>query len=89
MEITGVLNEVLPEQSGTSKKGTEWTKQEFIIETTDKFPKKVCLSISGSQNNISQFNIGQSIKCQVNIESRQWQDKWFTEVKAWKIEANN
>ena len=89
MEVSGNLIEVLPELSGTSKQGTAWTKQEFVIETTDKFPKKICLSISGAQNNIAQFSLGQSLKIQINIESRQWQDKWFTEIKAWKIEANN
>ena len=89
MEVSGNLIEVLPELSGTSKNGTAWTKQEFVIETTDKFPKKICLSISGVQNNISQFSLGDSIKCHINIESREYNGRWFTDVKAWKIEANN
>ena len=89
MEIIGKLIEVMPEQSGESKQGKAWTKQEFIIETTDKYPKKICLSVSGQQNNLTQFGMGQSLKIQINIESREYQSRWFTNVTAWKIESNN
>lgn len=89
MEVSGNLIEVMPQQSGISKSGNAWTKQEFIIETTDKFPKKILLSVSGQQNNLTQFGMGQSLKIQINIESREYQSKWYTNVSAWKIESNN
>ena len=48
MEITGKIIAVLPAQSGTSKAGNEWKKQEYVLETHDQYPKKVCFQIFGA-----------------------------------------
>ena len=48
MEITGKIIAVLPEQSGVSKAGNEWKKQEYVLETHDQYPKKVCFQIFGA-----------------------------------------
>jgi hypothetical protein len=42
MQITGKLIKVLPLQSGISKTGSEWKKQDFVIETEGAYPKTVC-----------------------------------------------
>lgn len=39
MEFTGVIKEALPMQSGTSKAGNQWAKQEFILEDNDQSKK--------------------------------------------------
>jgi len=46
MELTGKLVAVLPEQTGNGKNGV-WKKQDVVVETEGKFPKKVCVSIWG------------------------------------------
>ena len=48
MEITGKIIAVLPVQGGTSKNGNEWKKQEYVLETHDQYPKKVCFQIFGA-----------------------------------------
>lgn len=35
MQISGTIIAALPVQSGTGKNGTEWKKQEYVIETND------------------------------------------------------
>ena len=45
MEITGRIIAVLPVQGGISKNGNEWKKQEYVLETHDQYPKKVCFQI--------------------------------------------
>ena len=89
LEITGKLLQKLPEQSGTSKSGKGWVKQHFIIETTeDKFPKKIALSVFGEKvDMLRNVPDGSNVKCSINIESREWQGKWFTDVSAWRIEV--
>ena len=48
MEITGKIIQVLPEVGGVSKAGNEWKKQEYVLETHDQYPKKVCFQIFGA-----------------------------------------
>ena len=48
MEITGKIIAVLPEQGGVSKNGNEWKKQEYVLETHDQYPKKVCFQLFGA-----------------------------------------
>jgi hypothetical protein len=86
LEITGKLIKILPQQTGTGAKGG-WAKQEFIIETTDQYPKKVCLSAWGEKvNDLEAFKPNDSIKVSFNLESREYNEKWYTDIRAWKIE---
>ena len=48
MEITGKIIQVLPEVGGVSIAGNEWKKQEYVLETHDQYPKKVCFQIFGA-----------------------------------------
>ncbi|MFH5833700.1 DUF3127 domain-containing protein [Halalkalibaculum sp. DA3122] len=85
LQIEGKVVQVLEEESGTSKNGP-WRKQEFILETQDQYPKKVCITQWG--DNIDQFNVqeGETITAHIDIQSREYNGRWYTDVKAWKIE---
>lgn len=87
MDIQVKLLSVLPEVKGTSAKG-EWKKQDAIFETAEQFPKKVCISFWGDKaDELKKISEGSSIKAHINIESREYNGKWYTDVRAWKIEA--
>jgi len=85
MELSGKLIKVLPLQSGTGKNGA-WKKQEFVVETTGQVSRKVCFNIWGDK--IDQFKLteGAEVKVSFDIESREYNGKWYTDVKAWKVE---
>ena len=86
LELTGKIIQIMPETSGVSKAGKEWKKQEFIIETFETYPKKVALSMMGDKtNDLKRFSVGSIITASLNIESREYQGKWYTDVRAWKI----
>ncbi|MFO7873062.1 MAG: DUF3127 domain-containing protein [Bacteroidales bacterium] len=87
MEISGKVISILPEQSGEGHKGP-WRKQDFIIETEGPYPRKVCITIWGDK--IDRFDVkeGETITASVNIESREFNGRWYTDVKAWKIEKD-
>jgi len=88
LEIIGKIHQILPLQSGVGKNGT-WSKREFIIETFEQFPRKVCISAWGDKSdNLEQYPIGSTVKAAINIESREYNGKWYTDVRAWKIEAS-
>ncbi|MFT3902146.1 MAG: DUF3127 domain-containing protein [Niabella sp.] len=85
MEITGTLVQLLPLQKGTGRNG-EWKKQDIIIETQSQYPKKVCISIWGDKINESVLQVGKSLNISFDVESREYNGRWYTDVKAWKIE---
>jgi len=87
LEITGKVIAVLEKRSGTSKSGNAWVTQEYVIETAEQYPKKCCFSIFGEEK-IAACNIkfGETITAHIDIDARQWENKWFNSISAWKIE---
>ncbi len=71
--------------SGTSKSGKAFQKREFVIETAGQYPKKVCMQLFGDKVNECP-NVGDEVKVSFDIESREWNGKWFTQLNAWKVE---
>ncbi len=86
MEITGKIIAVLPIQGGTSKNGNEWKKQEYVLETHEQYPKKVCFQIFGADR-ISQAAIqpGEELTVSFDIDSHEYNGRWFTNISAWKV----
>ena len=77
----GILTE------GESARGA-WRKQELIIETIEQYPRQVCLICWGERVAEAQrFTEGQVITAHINIESREFNGKWYTDIKPWKFEA--
>jgi len=86
MQVTGKIIKILPSQTGTGKNG-QWIKQEFVIETMDQYLKKICCTAWGNiATNFDSYSVGEKITVSINVESREHNERWFTEVKAWKID---
>ena len=85
MELAGKVLNILPLQSGKSQRG-EWRKQEFILETQGQYPKTVCITLWGDRIDEANLSEGDMISAQIDIESREYNGRWYTDVKAWKIE---
>jgi len=88
MEIIGKLIQKLPLQSGISKTGNSWQKQEFVIETMEQYPRKICANLWGDKTAVLEMlNIDDKVAMSFDLESREFNGKWYTDVKAWKLEA--
>ncbi len=88
MEIVGKVVQLGTLIEGNSPRGP-WKKQELIIETLEQFPKKVCLMCWGDRvNDANSFFVGQTIKAQIRIESREFNGKWYTDVTAFRLEID-
>ena len=88
MQLVAKLIQVLPLQSGTGKNG-QWKKQDIIVETEGQYPKKICVSIWGDKIDERQLQINNVLKLEFEVESREFNGKWYTDVKAWKIDMAN
>lgn len=86
LEITGKLISILEQVKGQGAKG-EWVKQSFVIETEEQYPKKVCITAwSENVNKIQTIAISSTIKVAFRLESREYNGRWYTDVRAWKID---
>lgn len=57
------------------------------METSGQYPKKVCISIWGDKINESVLNVGTMLNISFDVESREFNGRWYTDVKAWKVAA--
>jgi len=87
MEIIGKLIQKMPMQSGISKTGNSWQKQEFVIETLEQFPRKICANLWGERTAVLEtLNIDDKVVMNFDLESREFNGKWYTDVKAYKLD---
>ncbi len=87
LEVNGKLVRVMNPVTGEGRNGS-WTKQEFVVETFDQYPKKICMSVWGEKvDALRRFQIGDDVKVSINLESREYNERWYTEVRAWKIDS--
>ena len=90
MELAGKVIAVLEPRGGVSKNGNEWKVQEYVIETHDQYPRRMCFDVFGADK-IQQFNIqvGEELNVFFDIDAREWQGRWFNSIRAWKVDRVN
>lgn len=82
MELIGKVLQLGTLTEGSSPRGP-WKKQELIIETMETYPKKVCVLCWNERvNEANGFFVGQIITIQISVESREFNGKWYTDVRA-------
>ena len=87
MEITGKLIQLLPEVSGESPRGP-WVRGGFVIETDGDYPRKVAFTAFGEERVAMAKNIPMGSPVQVTFtpESREFNEKWYTDLRASRIQ---
>jgi len=85
MEISGKIIAVLPIATGQGKNGT-WRSQDYVLETADQYPKKVCFNLFNDKIDQFPLAIDDQVNVSFDVESREYNGRWYTTVRAWKIE---
>ncbi|MBR1878357.1 MAG: DUF3127 domain-containing protein [Paludibacteraceae bacterium] len=90
MEIVGKIIQVLPEQSGVGRNGNPWKVQPYVLETLDQYPRKVHFEVFG-EDRIKQnpCAIDQLVTVSFDIESREFNGRWYTSIRAWRIQQGD
>jgi len=89
VELKGKLIQKLAPESGESQKG-KWEKQQFVIETDEQFPRKICIAVWNDKvTMLEHVAEGDSLTVFANISSREFNTKWYTDVVAWRIERES
>jgi len=84
MDIKGKIIQKLELQSGTSKAGNAWKKQEYVLETLDSYPRKVKFDFFGDRADQFPLEVGDIITLSYDIESREFNGRWYTDIRGYK-----
>ena len=88
LELEGRIARKLNAQTGTSARGA-WSKQEFILEYQEgNFPSQVCMNVWGEDKvrELDKYQIGDKVKVSFNLSAREYNGRWYNDIRAWRIE---
>ena len=90
LQAKGKIQQIQKTESGVSRAGKEWQKQEFVIETDDQFPRKICFTLFNDKISLIEgFSVGEEVEVSFNLESREFNGKWYHNINAWKIDKTS
>ena len=84
MDIKGKIIQKMELQSGVSKAGNNWKKQEYVLETLDSYPKQVKFDLFGDRIDNYPLAVGDIATVSYDIESREFNGRWYTDIHAYK-----
>lgn len=86
MEFEGTVFKIMPVTKGTSARG-EWQRQEVVFEMNEgTFTRKICVTFFNRPDDVARLQEGSAYTVSVNIESREYNGRWYTDVRAWRIQ---
>jgi len=83
MKLNGKVLAILPITTGEGKNGT-WKSQDYVIQTDGQYAKKVCFNLFGDLIEKSNVQLDSEVEIEFDIESREYNGRWYTSIKAWK-----
>ena len=86
MDFEGKVLEILPAVTGQSARGT-WERQTVVFEQANKqFGKEIAVTFMNKAQEVAMLQKGQSYTVSFDIESRNYQGRWYTDVRAWRVQ---
>jgi len=87
LSINGILLKKLNPESGARKDGRGWKKQNFILQTENSFNNEICFQLFGEEKMtmLKNIEIGEKIEVFFNLSSREYNQKYYHNIDAWKI----
>ncbi|MCM1300372.1 MAG: DUF3127 domain-containing protein [Alistipes senegalensis] len=86
MEFEGTVYKMMPVTKGTSARG-EWQRQDVVFEMQDgSFTRKICVTFFNRPDDVAKLKEGETYHVSVNIESREYNGRWYTDIRAWRLQ---
>ena len=90
MVVKGKVSEVLALQTGISKAGKDWQKQDLIVDNGKEYNNLTCITFFGDKVGfVSQLVPGQQVEVSINVSSRKYLDNWYNSIDGWKVEVSS
>lgn len=88
MKCRGRIIFKAPVEKGVSNSGNPWVTQGYVLETFQNFPKKIYFTFRNDRIDQYPLNVGDIVSVDFDIDSHEFQGRWYTEVNAWKAEVD-
>ena len=86
MEFEGTVYKIMPVTKGTSARG-EWQRQDVVFEMNEgSFARKICVTFFNKPDDVARLKEGAAYTVSVNIESREYNGRWYTDIRAWRLQ---
>ena len=86
MDFEGTVYKIMPVTKGTSSRG-EWQRQDVVFEMNEgSFARKICVTFFNKPEDAAKLKEGATYNVSVNIESREYNGRWYTDIRAWRIQ---
>ena len=86
MEFEGTVYKIMPVTKGTSARG-EWQRQDVVFEMNEgSFTREICVTFFNKPDDVARLREGATYTVSVNIESREYNGRWYTDIRAWRIQ---
>ena len=91
LNIKGILTKKFEVETIEGKEGKIWKKKNFIIDTGSQFNSEICFQLFGEEKVkiLDEFQINDNIEVYFNLYSKKFNDRYFHNIDAWKIEKNS
>lgn len=92
MEIQVKIEQILQARTFVSSRdNTQRVVHSFVGVTLDEqFPRKICFNVNGDEHfKAMNIAVGNVYSISFNIESREWNGKWYTNINAWRVASIN
>lgn len=87
MEFEGTVFKIMPVTKGTSARG-EWQRQDVVFDYMDgTFARKICVTFFNKPEDVAKLHEGGAYNVSVNIDSREYNGRWYTDIRAWRIQS--
>lgn len=82
-ELTGIVHKIFEIQS----KSETFKTREFVVTTEDNYPQFIKFQLTQDRCSIiDQCKEGEQLKVYFDLRGREWNEKYFTNLNAWKVE---
>ena len=58
-----------------------------IEEQGEQYPSSIAFTALNKPDEVAKCKIGSDVKAIINVQAREWDGKWFTNLNVWKIEV--
>ena len=86
MNVIGKLIKKLERETGVSKTGKTWKKQDILVEQNVEHNKEVVITFFGDKiKSIRDIEVGSDVNVSVNLSSREFNGKYYHNINGWFI----
>lgn len=88
MKFTGIITKLMPVQTGTSKTGKEWRKQEAVLEYDGgQYPKSIVFGMMNDNVEKIALQEGGQYELDIDFSTNEYNGKVYMSATCWRAKS--